>query len=67
MDARIETSQEQINTKIKTDLEDVEAMDLEANPEEMKVVMERQEIPNEEATSWTWNPKRNIKRRWMPG
>jgi hypothetical protein len=48
-EARIETGQEKINTEIKTDLEDVETTDLEANPEETEVVLERQKIPDEEA------------------
>jgi hypothetical protein len=33
-EARIETSQEQSNTRIETDLVEVEAMDFEAKPEE---------------------------------
>jgi hypothetical protein len=49
MEARIETSQEQNNTEIETDLEEVEATDLAANPEERKALVEWQEIPNEEA------------------
>jgi hypothetical protein len=48
-EARIETCQEQINAEIKTDLEDVEATDLEANPEETEAVVELQEITNEKA------------------
>jgi hypothetical protein len=48
-EARIETGQEQSNTEIETNLEAAEATDLEANPEETEAVVERQEIPNEEA------------------
>jgi hypothetical protein len=47
-EARIKTGQEKVNTEIKTDLEDVKATDLEANPEETEAVVERQEIPNKE-------------------
>jgi hypothetical protein len=35
-EARIETGQEQSNTEMETDLEEVETQDLEGNPEEMK-------------------------------
>jgi hypothetical protein len=49
-EVRIETGQEQSNTGIQTDLEEVEATDLEANPEETEAIVERREIPNEEAT-----------------
>jgi hypothetical protein len=41
MEARIETSQEQSNTEIETDLEEVEAMEMEANPEETEAMVER--------------------------
>jgi hypothetical protein len=39
--ARIETFQEPTEAEIKTGLVEVEATDLEANPEEMKSVMKR--------------------------
>jgi hypothetical protein len=52
-EARIETSHEQIDTEINTGLEEVEAMDLEANSEETEAVVEWQEIPNEEAAVGT--------------
>jgi hypothetical protein len=41
-EARIETSREQSNTEIKTDVEKVEATDLEANPEETEALVQRQ-------------------------
>jgi hypothetical protein len=48
-EARIEIGQEQSSAEIETDLEEVEATNLDANPGKTKVVVERQEIPNEEA------------------
>jgi hypothetical protein len=45
----IETGQEHSNTGIQTDLEKVEAMDLEANSEETETTVEQQEIPNGKA------------------
>jgi hypothetical protein len=89
METRIETGQEQSNTEIETDREEVEATDVEENPVDMDAVVEQQKIRNEEAAvhsirAWqkemvacvwkarsqpqrTWNPKRNMKKRWMPG
>jgi hypothetical protein len=49
MEARIEAGKEQSNTEMETNLEEMEAMDLEADPEEMTAIVEQQEIPNEEA------------------
>jgi hypothetical protein len=49
MMARIETGQKQSNTEIETDLEEMEATDLEGNPEETEAVVERKEILNKEA------------------
>jgi hypothetical protein len=43
-EARIETGQELRETKSKTGLEAVKAMDLEVNPEETEAVAERQEV-----------------------
>jgi hypothetical protein len=48
-EARIETGQEQGNAERETELEEVEAPDLDANPGETEAVVQRQEIPNEEA------------------
>jgi hypothetical protein len=45
-----EASQEQINAKIKSGLEEVKAMDLEANPVETVAAAEHHAVPNEEAT-----------------
>jgi hypothetical protein len=53
MDARIETGQKQLEAEINTGLVDVETMDLEANPEKKKAIVEQQEIPNKEATKET--------------
>jgi hypothetical protein len=45
----IKAYQEPGRTEIKTGLEEVMAMDLEANPEEIDIVAEHQEVPNEES------------------
>jgi hypothetical protein len=48
-EARTETGQGQMDTEIKSGLEEVETADLEAKPEESEATVERQEISNEEA------------------
>jgi hypothetical protein len=53
MEARIETGREPREAKIKVGLEEVKAMDLKANPEEIEAISEHQEVPNEEATADT--------------
>jgi hypothetical protein len=40
MEARIETSQEQSNSEIESDLEELEATNLDANPEETEASVE---------------------------
>jgi hypothetical protein len=40
---------EEIKIVMETGLEEVKAMDLEANPEEIDAVAEHQEVPNKEA------------------
>jgi hypothetical protein len=47
MEARIQTSHEPKEAEIKTGLEEVKAMVLEANPEEIEIIAEHQEVPNE--------------------
>jgi hypothetical protein len=39
-----------MEAEIKTGLEEVKAMDLEASPEEVKVIVELQKVPDEETT-----------------
>jgi hypothetical protein len=40
---------EEIKTAVETGLEEVKATNLEANPEEIETIPERQKVPNEEA------------------
>jgi hypothetical protein len=47
MEARIETSHEPREAKIKSGLEEVKATNLEANPEKVQTVAEHQYVPND--------------------
>jgi hypothetical protein len=49
VEAKIETGQKPMEAKIKTGMEEVKATDMEANPEEIQVVTERQKVTNEKA------------------
>jgi hypothetical protein len=49
-EARIETNQEPMEAETKTGLVEMEATDLEANPEEKEAMVEQQKVPNEDAT-----------------
>jgi hypothetical protein len=51
---RIETGQEPVEAEIKISLIQVEATDLEANPEEKDTVAEQQEVPKEETAMKTF-------------
>jgi hypothetical protein len=46
MEARIETGQKPTDAKIKTSMEEVKAMNMEANPKEIQVMMECQKVTN---------------------
>jgi hypothetical protein len=48
--SREDGDQEEIDAEIKTGLEEVKVMGLEANPEEIEAIAEQQEVPNKEAT-----------------
>jgi hypothetical protein len=52
MEARVETDQEPAEAKIKTGLVEVEATDLEANPDGIESIAEHQEVPSKEASGY---------------
>jgi hypothetical protein len=55
METRIETDHESRHAEDKTGLEEMKATDLEANPEEIEVVVEHREVPNEEVAVETFD------------